>query len=431
MKIPPKSWWNTLQRLRWRFDLKAPEALDTVLGAPYSRKPIVHVVGTNGKGTTATWLSAYLFYSGWKTGLSTSPHLTSLRERFRVNGHWIPASRVRKLEKKLQQAASKVPRRAGRRPTYFETTLLLGALWMNEEEVDVVVQEAGLGGRLDATNIHPKPWLTVITPLGRDHEDVLGKGIRRIAAEKAAVIRPGVPVCTVQTQNEALKVIVEEAKRKGAPLWIEKKDFDWTYMRKRLIYRQENFTASWFFKGPSLFAPNAALVVAAAKLLALRGVPFQEKSLQRAFKVRVPGRFERFRAQGVTVILDGAHNPPAAAGLARAWRESNRGRKAVALLGFLKDKAVGEYLKHVVSCLQSVVWTVPPSPRGGLFPEQETFLKNKGIAVRAEEDWEKALQLALREARRKKSVLLVTGSLYLVGAVREKLLGEKGLAKIF
>lgn len=431
MKIPPKSWWNVLQRSGWRFDLKAPAALDAELDAPYSRRPIVHVVGTNGKGTTATWLSAYLFHSGWKTGLSTSPHLISLRERFRVNGRWIPAASVRKLEKKLRQAASAVRRTAGRRPTYFETTLLLGALWMDEEEVDVVVQEAGLGGRLDATNIHPKPWLTVITPIGRDHEDILGKGIRRIAGEKAAVIRPGVPVCTVQTENEALRVIAEEASRKGAPLWIGKRDFDWTYARKRLIYRQGDFTASWFFQGPSFFAPNAALVAAAAKWLVLRGVPFQEKSLQRAFQVKVPGRFECFRKEGVAVILDGAHNPSAAAGLARTWWENHRRKKAVALLGFLKDKAVGEYLKHVVSCLQSVVWTVPPNPRGGLFPEQETFLRKKGIVVTVEEDWKKALHLALREARRRKRPLLVTGSLYLVGVVREKLLGEKGLANIF
>ena len=206
-----------IQMFGARFGLETTRRLAALAGNPHERLRFIHVAGTNGKGSTCAMLESIYRQSGLRVGLFTSPHLVSFAERIQVNREWIPETEIVRLVEELQRWLAEFPKET--HPTLFEVVTVMALRWFDEQQCDLVIWETGLGGRLDATNI-VSPLASVITNIGFDHQQWLGDTFDKIAAEKAGIIKPGVPVITAATPGRGLEVIAQTAQRVGAPLTL-------------------------------------------------------------------------------------------------------------------------------------------------------------------------------------------------------------------
>ena len=361
----------------------------------------LHVAGTNGKGSVCAMLDAVLRADGRRTGLFTSPHLVSFRERIRLDGAMIPEadvavglSRLRTLTAKWEQP-----------PTFFELTTALALDWFRQRDAEVVVLETGLGGRLDATNVLARPAACVLTSIGLDHTGYLGNTLAAIAGEKAGILKPGVPAVSLPQLAEVYEVLVREAARVGAPL--------------RFADRPLAADIRVSLPGSHQRA-NAALALDA---LAAGGLGASEEAARRGLTgVAWPGRFQRCGEDG-RVILDGAHNPAAAERLAQTWREEfGAAARATVVLGVLRDKdATGVIRALATVAARFVAVPVRTSPRTTPAEELRAALTETAPDVPAETAAD--LPDALARAREHGERVLVTGSLFLVGEALARLAG--------
>ena len=353
----------------------------------------LHVAGTNGKGSTCALLESVCRAAGRRTGLYTSPHLVSLRERFRIDGALIS-------EVELADALHRIRRLVSDwepHPTFFEIVTALGLEWFERKGADWVVLETGMGGRLDATNV-VTPVVSVLTPVGLDHQQYLGTGLAQIAAEKAGILKAGVPAVSAPQSPEVLEVFARVAKEKGAPL--------------RVI-------AEPWGGGPVGLAGgvqrwNAALAVAALEAAELKP---GAKALRDGFaQVQWPGRFQRLSAD---LVVDGAHNPAAASALVETWREEYPGEKASLIFGALQDKDAGEVLRILAPITSALTFVPVQSPRSFSVCQLRQLaagaFRLEG-GTQAPEIFE-AASVVSALARGSKGRRLVAGSLYLVGEV--------------
>lgn len=403
-----------MERFGWRFGLGSVRSLLHELGDPQKGLRIVHVAGSNGKGSTCAYLASILRAAGFRTGLYTSPHLSDIRERFRVDGKWIPARDLDRLAGKVLRACDQVRRKRGRSPTHFEALTALAFLWFREKRTDLVVLEVGLGGRLDATNVVEDPAVCLITPIGLEHQDILGRTLEKIAWEKAGILKPGCPAATVQSDPRAIRVLLARARKVGASLRV---------VRSRV-------TGSLLPGRPGYQALNAALAVEGIRILERGGVRVGKGAILKGMaRMRWPGRFEVLSRKPL-VLLDGAHNPAGARVLADALKDGYPGKKWIVLNGFLGDKSYGDCVGHLRPHTLLSIVTEPPSDRkrsgSGVFERWERC----GVPVLWVKDWRQALRLARTKAGASGAGLLVTGSLYLVGACRRALVGTRGLKRI-
>ena len=391
-----------------KFELGRTRRLMAALGNPQDAFPAIHIAGTNGKGSVAAFLASILRSAGYRTGLYTSPHLARVNERFQIDGRMISDRELARLVRRVRAAAGTL------RPTEFEFLTAVAFAWFRERRVEAAVIETGLGGRLDATNVIRRPLLTVITNVGRDHTDWLGSSIPSIAREKAGIIKPGVPVVTGAT-GAALSVVRQTARRRGAPL-------------VRIGSREERLLRRRLPRLPLRGAHqrrNAAIAFSAAELLAKRGGSVEKLAIIRGLRTASwPGRLERFIVRGPfgrrTVWLDGAHNPPGAAALAAFLRASGL-RGLSVLFGVLKDKDAAAMIDSLVPFVWDAVVVPLDTPRSA-----------DPVAIAGLPAWRgrarpaRTLRAGWRRVLRTRSrVVLVTGSLYLVGAVRRTLIGRK------
>ena len=423
---------ESLERFGWRFGLESIQALLAELGDPQLGLQVVHVAGSNGKGSTCVFMASFLKQCGYKTGLYTSPHLCDIRERFRINGTWISSKDFQRHSQRVLRACQKVGRQQGHSPTHFEALTAIAFCWFAEQGVDWVVLEVGLGGRLDATNTSPTPALALITPIGLEHQDILGKRLEKIAFEKAGILKEGGIAATCQNHPPATRVIDQRARQLGVELWSAGRDF--TFRREARGFYWEGPGLRAHFKVP--FLPeyqvgNAALAVAGIQALRSQGVPSSLPQVQKALAhMRWPGRLEVIRSKPL-ILLDGAHNPDAALGLRRSVEKEYPGKKWIILNGFLKDKDYGTATQILSPLAALSVVTVPPSDRGegmGVFKAWE----RTGTKTLFVKDWEQALGLCLQKQKKSRGELglLITGSLYLGGACRAALVGIRGLEKL-
>ncbi len=392
------------------------------LGHPERRFRSVHLAGTNGKGSTAAILEALLRQHGVKTGLFTSPHLVWVGERFVVSGRPIDPARLASLCTKLRQALGEMP------ATYFELTTALAFLYFAEEKVELAVVECGLGGRLDATNVL-QPEVSVITNVGFDHQAYLGETLDQIAWEKAGIIKPQKPVVVGPLVEEAFQVISARARELSAPLWRYGKDFRVFPCRGGLFYQGKHQLPRLELRLAGSFQhKNLALALKVLELLAEKGFPFEESRIREALRrVSWPGRYEKIKLPGL-IILDGAHNPEGVKVLLESLRQD--GIECYRLLFAASNEGgTKPYLSMLHSLLpraERVFLCPPPGPREPVTIEQwKQHLENGEIPrenVHLFEDWQEALHQALKETN---PPLLVTGSLYLVGRVREMILQQK------
>jgi dihydrofolate synthase/folylpolyglutamate synthase len=394
--------------------LETPRKLAALAGNPQNQLRFIHVAGTNGKGSTCAMLESIYRAAGLRVGLFTSPHLVSFRERIQVNRRLIPETEVVRLVEKLQPLLKTFP--AGHHPTFFEFVTVMALKFFAEQKCELVIWETGLGGRLDATNI-VTPLAGVITNIQFDHQQWLGDTLAKIAAEKAGIIKPGVPVITATDEPEALKVIEEVARGKNAPL-IK------VGQASRLSPTKEA-KESETGKMPVLPLPgehqklNAALALATVEVLQNK-IPVSEENTRAGLQsVTWPGRLQLVtRRSGQKILLDGAHNVAGAKVLRAALEKIFPATKRTLILGVLQDKDWPQICRTLAP-LASRIFTVPVSSERTANPGQ------LAAACRAANSSAEIFACdSLRDALGKMTnddFAVITGSLYLVGEALELL----------
>ena len=420
-----------------KFGLENISILSAELGNPHRAVRCVHIAGTNGKGSTAAMLESILRAAGLRTGLYTSPHLERINERIRINGEDISDQSFAAAWTKVRAAIESLMA-AGKlaaHPTYFEFLTTIAFLAFAEARIDLAVYEVGLGGRLDATNI-VNPEVAIITPVDFDHENYLGHSIEEIAGEKAGIIKHGALVVSSSERPEARAVIARRCEELDGRLI----DVDQSWQIQRVENSDGRYTAivtSTHIGRPITIRPalpgrfqirNALAAATAGYLLAERGFPVNDQAIERGIAtVRWPGRLERLSAQPA-LYLDGTHNPAGARELLKFWEENLYGHRILLVYGAMRDKAVDEIAGLLFPRADSVILTEPRQPRAISAPLLAELTGHLAVQTSMVRDPGEALECALGMAG-PDDAIFVTGSLYLVGDLRDYWSKRMGKAK--
>ena len=382
-------WLYSTQMFGIKLGLEGITRLLQACGVLYPRARVIHVAGTNGKGSTCAFAESIARAAGYSTGLFTSPHLVEFGERIRVNGQMIPDEAATKLINRVRELVAPWEHK----PTFFELVLAVAMMYFAEQEVDIIILETGMGGRLDATNAVPKD-VAVLTPIDMDHTQYLGSTLEEIAAEKAAIIAWHRPALTSPQQPEALRAIHAAAR-----------NMDTDY---RIV--TEECTLPLGLRGEHQ-RRNSALALAA-----LRALPHflaSEEEIARGLaEVSWPGRFEEIAPQ---VIMDGAHNPAAIRVLVDTWRREYGDSWARCIYAGSADKALDEVLALLAPIVSE--WILPPVQSPRILPPQEMLRKLRLIS-----DAPVSTPSTLAEALDKLPPhTLICGSFFLLGEARAHL----------
>ncbi|MDD4716194.1 MAG: bifunctional folylpolyglutamate synthase/dihydrofolate synthase [Oscillospiraceae bacterium] len=388
------------------------------LGNPQDGQAIIHVAGTNGKGSVCALLSSILEQAGLRVGRYSSPAVYEYRERIQINGVYIPEHRVCRYLERIKAACARLVKEGKEHPTVFEVETAMCFLYFKEEQCDFVVLEVGLGGRFDSTNVIKNPVLSVITSISLDHTELLGGTLKKIAYEKAGIIKENRPVVLYQQNEEVLKVIRNICDNKKAGLTIA--DF------ACLEIVNEDFSGQQFHYKKlrdlrirllgQYQAKNAAVAVEAALTLKAEGYPVDEAAIRRGlWAAKWPGRFERIYTRP-TIIVDGAHNPDAAARLLESIRRYLGKSRIIFVFGVFSDKDYPQILNIVRPASDTLIAFTPSAPRG--LPSRVLVRESRGLFrhVIDGENAQGALRLALRLAR-PEDVILCFGSLSTIGEI--------------
>lgn len=387
------------------------------LGNPHERLRVVHVAGTNGKGSTAAFLSSILTTGGCRTGLFTSPHLTRFTERIRIDGAEIFESAVSRLAGQVMAAA---PDGA----TFFEIVTAMALLHFAEEQVDIAILEAGMGGGSDATSV-ASGILSVITPVALDHCEWLGDSPAEIAREKAGIIRAGRPVVLADQPMEVLDVIKDRSKALNSPLACFGSDFSASWGTDGLDYHGMGRALTGLTPGIGgrYQAVNAATALAAAELLTSVGYSLADEALRAGIsQARWPGRMEYF-AGPPRIIFDGAHNPAGALALAESLAGVPR-RRLIVVVGVMGDKDVAGILGPLLPLADKVVAVTPAVERGLSSAELAALCRRLGVSAADGGRVPEGLAMA-RSMAAADDLILVCGSLFTVGEARSALLAQR------
>jgi len=382
-------------------------------GEPERSFAAIHVVGTNGKGSTAAFLAAMLTRAGYCTGLFTSPHLVSYTERFQING--VAISR-----EKLDWLIADLLDRAAPEETFFELTTALACRWFAENKVQIAVLEAGMGGRSDATAA-VSGIATIITPVSLDHCQWLGNSLQAIAAEKIAIARPGTPVISACQEPVALETVEHYCRNNDNRLILTDRDFEFQRnLNNSLTFRSSAGTINDL--APSLNASyqigNAAVALAAAEQLASLGFPVSVRAMQQGLATTCwPGRMELIRlADGTELLLDGAHNPAGASALSEALA-AYADRRMILLLGMMEDKDRQGVLQTLLQQFHQVITVTPAQERAVSDAELSAVCNQLGTPAKPVGTVAAGLAAA-RTAAQPGDLIVATGSLFLVGELK-------------
>jgi dihydrofolate synthase/folylpolyglutamate synthase len=385
--------------------------------------PVIHVAGTNGKGSTVAFLRAILEAAGLRAHVYTSPHLVRFNERFRIGGAGLVS------DDELAAAMGDCERaNAGAPITVFEITTAAGMLLFSRHPADVLVMEVGLGGRLDATNVIPDALATIITRVSLDHMDFLGDTLAQIAGEKAGILKPNVPGIVAAQHPEAARVIERQAARAKAPLRIAGEDFTATEERGRLVYQDDDGLLD--LPPPRLYGrhqyENAGLAIAALRATELKiPVAAFEAGMTRA---EWPARMNRL-AQGHLVDLvpagselwlDGGHNPDGGRAIAAALAdlEERVPRPLVMITGMLASKDCDGFLRNFAGLARRLIAVpVPGSEKSVPASDLVARARDIGLSATSRETLEDALEAVRKLELDPPPRILITGSLYLAGEV--------------
>ena len=399
------------------FNLDLIRVLLMRLGNPEKKIAAVHITGTNGKGSTSAFLTQMLTEGGYKTGLYTSPAMTRITERIRIGLTEIPEAAFAAYAERVRAEAEKMAADGEGSPSEFEQVTALAFLYFAEEACDIAVIEAGLGGRLDATNVIPAPLLAIFTPVSFDHMEVLGDTLALIAAEKAGIIKPGTgAVLSAPQEEEVLQVLKGRAAEMGVPFYAaalpDSAPGDASLHETVLpdsTLRDVSFAGS-YQRG------NASLAAAAVRLLADR-FPVSEAAVRRgAETMRWPGRYELLQTDPC-VIADGAHNAAGVRTLMESLSGQYPGKRFIFITGVLADKQVDEMLDAAAPYAKMFFTVTPDSVRALPAEALRERLRERGLKAEACESAAAAVRRAL-DAADVSDVICAFGSFYFIGKVR-------------
>lgn len=376
------------------------------LGNPERAYRVVHVAGTNGKGSTCAMIDAGLRAAHIRTGLFTSPHLIEPTERIQIDGIPVSPADFERAFSVVHEAAEKLDLDC--HPTYFETVTAMAFWLFREKKVEAAVIEVGLGGRLDSTNV-VRPVLTVITPIDFDHEAYLGHTIEAIASEKAGILKPGIPAVFARQRPEAAKVLEARAAELHVPV-TRFENFD---IRDLVI----DARGSRFSGIVCPLAGEHQVDNAVTAALALRALGVSTDGIA---ETRWPGRIEHV-SPNPDIILDGAHNPAGARALAKYLERFYGNRRIWMIYAAMRDKAIDEVAGILFPLASELVLTAPDTPRA-LRPEAMAEFAGRG---HVEPTVEAAIAYARSHAAGE-DVIVITGSLFLVGEARGLFLATTG-----
>ncbi|WP_170839886.1 bifunctional folylpolyglutamate synthase/dihydrofolate synthase [Lihuaxuella thermophila] len=425
-------WMDQTCRKSVKYGLERMEWVLGRLGHPERRCKFIHIAGTNGKGSTAAMISSVLIEAGYPTGMFISPYVTEWNERIQFDGEPISEASFVHWANHLRPFAEEMNQLEIGAPTWFEfMTLLAICYFAYEASPWFIVWETGLGGRLDSTNV-VYPLVSVITHVGFDHKDMLGDTLAEIAKEKAGIIKPGVPVVCGSEEEEALRVIAEEARQKKCNLYVLHKDYQIELVHSD-SERQTFHFANAYRRLLNLEIPLAGehqLRNAGTALMTLdilrqnyATVMEDEQIGQGLKRVNWPGRMEKVSDQPL-IVLDGGHNPDGIRALVSSVRQLYTYERLILMVAVMKDKDVKEMLKPLLSVCDMVITTqVQDQPRSFSADELADEIKgmDPGVPVLAAPTAEEGLSLMKKQAT-DKDLLLITGSLYLISEIRPLLI---------
>jgi dihydrofolate synthase/folylpolyglutamate synthase len=425
------------------FQLDRMRELLSRLSNPQHRLKIIHVAGTKGKGSTSAMIASVLFAAGYRTGLYTSPHLHRLEERFAVDSRSCSEAELANLVQLVRPVVEEMDSRARRRtpigpgPTYFEITTAMALLHFAANEVDAAILEVGLGGRLDSTNVC-LPLVSVVTSISYDHTKLLGSSLAEIAAEKAGIIKPGVPIVSGVTEAEPRQVIAEIAGRQHSRLIQAGLDFTFDYhpardlgsaelqspgtvdFRLHVSGREHRLSAVEINLPGHHQAANAAVALAALHELAAQGWRIPENATRRGLAgVHCPARIEIVSRQP-TVIIDSAHNTASIASLLDTLHESFGSLRRLLIFATTQEKDVRGMLRLLLPHFEAVILTrYASNPRGVPIRELDEIASEispipRYLCPDPSTAWRQARQFATKE-----HLICITGSFFLAAEVRQ------------
>ena len=399
--------------ISWTFckpGLERISALCNALGNPQNKLKFIHVAGTNGKGSFCSMLSSVLTAAGYKTGLYTSPFIKVFNERMQIDGVNISNEALADVTERVRPIADTLTDK----PTEFELITAIAFLYFAEAGCDIVVLEAGMGGRLDSTNVITTPALSVITGIALDHTAYLGDTVEKIAAEKAGIIKPGVPVLYGGEAGGALSVISSHAEALGSKFYQTE--------RTAIRLKRADVSGSIFdykvwhdveLRLLGLYQPNnAANVLEAIEILRVGGFNIDEGAVRKGLlSARWPARFEVISSEPL-VIFDGAHNPEGISVATASVAHYFKGKKLCVLSGVLRDKDY-KFIAGELSKIAAFAFTLTPdSPRALNADEYAEVLREYGVDAIPCPDIKSALDAAYSKAKESGIPLVCLGSLY-------------------
>lgn len=399
------------------------------LGNPEDKLKVIHVAGTNGKGSVCTMLSYILTEQGYTTGLFTSPHLIHINERFKINNHDISNDELIEVFMIVKNEIDKMVNQGHNHPTFFEVMVALAFVYFNRNKVDYVVLETGLGGRLDSTNIIKAPLVSVITAIGFDHIDVLGNTIEEITKEKAGIIKAGSPTVLYYEFDSVYRIVKDVCINKESKLYSFKEiDYKISNRNKNNIdfsinNKYYNYEKVYLNVTPTYQVINASITLTVIEAIRDEGVIVTKDNVTNGLaKFKWPGRMEYIAHN---MIVDGAHNLEGIETLIHELNQLNVDHPINLLFACMKDKPYEEMIKGLILCsnVNHIIVTQLDSDRAVDVNTLESIFLEKGFSnITKFTDIEEALTYG-RELARQEQTVCCLGSLYLVGYIKNIIKG--------
>jgi dihydrofolate synthase / folylpolyglutamate synthase len=401
------------------YDLGRMEMLLQPLGNPHLGTKTVHLAGTKGKGSTAAMISGILTTAGYKTGLYTSPHLISIRERARIDGKMISEDEFAALVTTIEPIAAEINRNAEKGLlTTFEILTAAIFTYFKQNHVDFQVLEVGLGGRLDATNV-ARGDICIITSISLDHTEILGDNVEKIAVEKAGIIKDGSTVINFPQPESVTAIIRNTCKKKNAPLLQVGKDITWeriggdnSAQLVRLKTNRDRYDIRLPLLGDFQMENAAAALLAAEALAKLGNKVSPQDIVQGIGRVEWPGRMQVLKSKPL-VIADGAHNAYSMRRAIESIKKYFKFSKNVVILGTSVDKDIDGMVRELAGFTTDIIVTRSTHPRSAPVAAIKKYFEKYGFQVREADNVPSALAGAINEAK-EQGLVLVTGSLFIV-----------------
>lgn len=412
-----------------KLGLESIRTLLEYLENPQDALKYIHVAGTNGKGSTSSFLNSVLVRSGFNVGLYTSPHLITFNEGIKINSVNIKDEEIAKSANIVKNAVDKMLADGHQHPTQYEIVTAISFEYFKAMKVDIVILEVGMGGRLDATNVIECPLVSIITPIAMDHVGFLGDTIEKVAAEKAGIIKPNCDVVVARQDKDALKVIEDVSKELNSNIYnVEYESIKVTDMSEsgstfNVQVREKEYEDLHVGLIGQHQIENALVALTAIEVLKKHGFEIHDLSIKLGLKeTKWAGRLELIQEKP-RILIDGAHNLHGAKALSRTIDNVFNYNKLVAVIGILSDKDIDGVFAQLLPLCDEIIFTKPANPRACDPRELIKYGEQYGIPCIVEEDIIRAYEIGKSKIT-DEDMLLCCGSLYMIGSIRDHVISK-------